>query len=546
MSYYAAFILSTFIALGLTPVLMRYAVVIGVMDEPNERKVHSSAIPRIGGVAMVLATIIPLLIWLPFESPYIAICCAIMVIFLFGFWDDRKELSYKYKFAGQILAALIVVLGGDLYVRELPFGIEASLSTPLLYVLSVFFLVGITNAMNMTDGLDGLAGGATLLSFGLIAVLSIQSNAPDVLLITVAVVGGVLGFLRFNSHPAVVFMGDTGSQFLGFILGLESIMLTQYGDLTLSKTLPLLILGLPMFDTLIVMALRVKRGLSPFHADKNHIHHRLLGLGLSHFQAVVALYLIQATFVFTAYLIAYSHDLLPLLLFVVYGLLIVLSLWFFENKKIIIPDYLSIKFVKKARVGIKQSAFVEMLAANFAPVLLLSILIIGILLRQDAIPRLTYDVALLSALIVLATIGSFFTRPSDAYYRILLATFSALIVYLGIPLENDDYLIPFGYVDFPVFMGLFLWVLLTLYRGKVPEFKASPFDILIVLLLFVMPIISEVGGGVRVYSFAFARFIILLYVFELLIGMRVIQSKKTCRFFLSFFAFAIAAKYLSI
>jgi UDP-GlcNAc:undecaprenyl-phosphate GlcNAc-1-phosphate transferase len=469
-----------------------------------------------------------------------------MVIFLFGFWDDRKELSYKIKFAGQILAAIIVVIGGGLFIKELPFGDGFTPSTPFLYGLTIFFLVGITNAMNMTDGLDGLAGGATLLSFGLIAVLSIQSDAPNVLLITVAVVGGVLGFLRFNSHPAIVFMGDTGSQFLGFILGLESIMLTQYADPTLSKSLPLLILGLPLFDTLIVMLLRIKQGHSPFHADKNHIHHRLLGLGLSHFQAVVALYLMQSAFVLSAYFMAYSHDLLPFFAFIGYGVVIIVLLWLSENTKIKVLFSRPITWLSGFSYITRRRVPTNLFCSSLAPALMLGILTWVAILKPDVMQRLTPDIVALSALIFVASIYTFFARPGDAYYRIIFATFSALLVYLGIPLENN---LPAGLYevfDFCVFVGLALWLALNIYSGTSGDFKASPFDILIALLLLVMPVVSEVGGEVSLYSFALAKFIILLYTFELLISEKIPQSKHTYQYAVSLCVLAICVKYLFV
>lgn len=546
MSYYAAFLISTFIALGLTPVLMRNAAAIGVMDEPNERKVHSSSIPRIGGVSMVLATIVPLLIWLPFEARYIAICSAIAVIFLFGFWDDRSELSYKTKFAGQILASVVVVIGGGLFIRELPFGDDFTLSTPVLYGLTVFFLVGITNAMNMTDGLDGLAGGATLLSFGLIAVLSIQSDAPNVLLITAAVVGGVLGFLRFNSHPAIVFMGDTGSQFLGFILGLQSIMLTQYADPTLSKSLPLLILGLPLFDTLIVMLLRIKQGHSPFHADKNHIHHRLLHLGLSHFQAVVALYLMQSVFMLSAYFLAYSHDLLPFFAFVGYGVFIIMLLWLFENRKMKLSSYKPIAWLKGLAFRVKKSAPSEILSANELPALMFSTLILGALVKPDVAQRLTPDVMILVTLLFIGSICTFFASPGDTYYRIIFATFSALLVYLGLPLENRPPMSLHKAFDVCVITGLVFWLVLNIWKRDVGDIKASPFDILIILLLLVMPVISGVGGEVSFYSFALVKFIVLLYTLEILISKKVLQFRYIYQFSLSVCAVALGLRYLYI
>ena len=152
-------------------------------------------------------------------------------------------------------------------------------------------LVGITNAINLSDGLDGLAGGVTFLSLAAIAVLTyIAVDAGFMLLATMSIMGSILGFLRFNTFPARIFMGDGGSQFLGFSAGVLAILLTQSSNTALSPALPLLILGLPILDTLMVMGERIYEGRSPFVADRKHIHHRLLALGFHHYEAVVTIY----------------------------------------------------------------------------------------------------------------------------------------------------------------------------------------------------------------------------------------------------------------
>lgn len=544
MSFYAAFLVSTFLALFLTPLLIKYATVIGAVDIPNERKVHTGSIPRIGGIAMVLATIVPMLIWLPFEGPYLAVSAAILIIFLFGIWDDRKEISYKMKFAGQILAVSVAVFIGDIFIRDLslPGGIQ--LAEPVLWILTIFFLVGITNAMNMTDGLDGLAGGATLLSFALIAVLSIQSSAPNVLLITVAVVGGILGFLRFNSHPAVVFMGDTGSQFLGLILGLESILLTQYADTSLSKSLPLLILGLPLIDTLLVMLLRMKQGRSPFHADKSHLHHRLLALGLSHSQAVTTLYVIQALFSLSAYMLAYSGDLLPFLVFVIFGLSIVILLWGLEEGYFKRIHFRFLRVSVDKLLALKNGVINTPVTAYFVPAILLFLLTCSVLIRDDVTLKLTPDVIGLSLGILVVSLASIFYRPHENLFRLIFAIYAALLVYLSIPTDFDDLHTGQRVFELLVLMTLVGWILLNIVGGAASEFQTSPFDMLIVLILLAMPFVVDVGAQVGFYALALAKFVVLLYAFEVLVSMGAIRARCIYQYFLSFSALAISVRFL--
>ena len=547
MSYYAAFLISTFIALILTPALMRHAVSIGVIDEPNERKVHNSAIPRIGGVAMVLATIVPLILWLPLEVPYIAICSSILVIFIFGFWDDRKELSYKIKFSGQMLAASIVVIGGKIYIKELPLPEYINLGTPLLYGLTIFFLVGITNAMNMTDGLDGLAGGITLLSFCVIAVLSIGSDSPYVLLITVAVVGGVLGFLRFNSHPAIVFMGDTGSQFLGFVLGLEAIMLTQFdGDYSFSQSLPLLILGLPLLDTLLVILVRIKQGKSPFHADNNHIHHRLLKLGLNHYQAVATLYLMQTVFVLSAYYMAYSEDMLPFYVFCFYGFVIVAIFWLIENSKITLLHYVPYSYFKKNSVLIVRNIPLKAIVSAPVPAVICTIVVLSVLVNPDVSSRLSPDIAALSLLLLLSSFYFFFVRYGDTYYRVIFATFSALLVYLAPHFGESNTFSLYGIFEFTIFFSLVIWLALNVYIGDVGSFKTNPFDILIILVLLVMPFLIDVGDEIKSYVLMLVKFIIILYSFELLISKNELKHLAKYHYLLAISSLLIFFKYLLV
>src|SRR3569832_2257107 len=298
MVLFFSFLIAMFVTMALIPPLMRVAERLQIVDLPNDRKVHLQAIPRVGGMAMVAGTVLPAVLWLWSMPQMTGLLSAMAVILVFGVWDDRADLDYRLKFAGQCVAAVIVWWVG-VRVTELPW--VGEISTLASLSLTVFALLAITNAVNLADGLDGLAGGSMLLSLATIAVLGYMADHAAVALLAVAVMGSILGFLRFNTHPARVFMGDGGSQFLGFAVGVLVILLTQGSAHSYSVCLPVLLLGLPILDTAMVMYHRLREGRSPFSPDKNPIHHRLLAIGLDLYQAVIVIYVVQALLVIAAY-----------------------------------------------------------------------------------------------------------------------------------------------------------------------------------------------------------------------------------------------------
>jgi UDP-GlcNAc:undecaprenyl-phosphate GlcNAc-1-phosphate transferase len=232
-----------------------------------------------------------------------------LVLFAFGLWDDARQVNHWVKFAGQILAAGLVVYHGDLYVARLPFLDDFVLDPHIGRPFTIFALIGVINAINHSDGLDGLASGESLLSLIAIAFLGYLSDNVLVIGMALATIGGTLGFLRYNTHPARVFMGDAGSQFLGFTLGVLLVYLTQVAYPATSAALPLLLLGLPIADIVAVLYQRIRGGMNWFKATRNHVHHRLLDLGFSHFQTVVIIYSVQAVLAVSGVLMRYQSDL---------------------------------------------------------------------------------------------------------------------------------------------------------------------------------------------------------------------------------------------
>ncbi len=304
MNLFFSFVVSVAISISLTPVLMRYAGFLNMLDEPGERKVHLTAIPRCGGLALAIAAVISILIFLPFDHELYSLIIGSMVIILFGLLDDSLNLNYKWKFFGQFIAVLIVMYGG-IFISFIPFaGLEPG-NMYLTLPLTVLFVIGVTNAVNLSDGLDGLAAGIMLMTFAVIAYLAIDAHGVTIAIIALAVSGGIIGFLWFNTYPAIVFMGDTGSQFIGFMAVFLAIYLTQNVNQTLNPALPLLLLGLPILDTLVVMIRRIRAGRSPFLPDKTHIHHRFMEYGFSHAESVACIYLLHSFFLASA--LAFKH-----------------------------------------------------------------------------------------------------------------------------------------------------------------------------------------------------------------------------------------------
>lgn len=513
MSLLATLITALFITVVMIPYLMRYAVTLGLVDIPNERKVHVHQVPRVGGIAIVVAFLVPFLIWFPKNSIFAGIGLGVLVLFFFGVWDDRSDLSYRLKFAGQILASVLVVVVGDVRIEWIPFFSQPIEVLWISIPLTVFCLLAITNAMNLADGLDGLAGGASILSFGLVGLLSFQGGSYPLVISTLAVTGAILGFLRFNSHPASIFMGDTGSQFLGFILGVLVILLTQKACTALSPALPLLLLGLPVIDTASVMVKRMLEGRSPFSPDKNHIHHRLLQMGFSHYETVVILYFIQSGFMLLAYLLRFHPDLLVLTVFFVYSLL-VLGLIHFA----LTGDWVR-------RHGVNLNRFLVGLLAPFRSLLARSRL--GWVLQATLVllvplyslhamlhsVHLSLDIGVLAAVLALLM---FINRMAVAKRGWLDAigmyTACALIAYLGYaPTQTTSWLLALDALLVMV-LGLVVWLSVMVSTQR--RFETSPLDFLVILLAILVPLLFGDADHRNDILLAVIKFIVLLYAFE--------------------------------
>lgn len=326
-----AFAFSLVIAGFMTPPVKRFAEKVGAIDIPkDDRRVHNHPIPRMGGLAIFMGFTLSLLIFVPMNMKVAGMLIGAVIIVLMGAVDDIVNLNPWIKLAGQVLAAVAAIRCGLVFDEISNPNIFADATYieigKLSIPLTVLWIIGCTNAVNLIDGLDGLACGVSAISSLTMFVVSLIVSEPIVSLILAALTGACLGFIPYNTNPAKIFMGDVGSQFLGFVLSTASIMGMFKLHAIITFLVPLMALAVPLADTVFAFFRRILRGQSPFKADKGHFHHRLLALGLSQKQAVAVLYGISTILGLFAVLMA-GHSMLLKVLCIAVIFVICLGIW---------------------------------------------------------------------------------------------------------------------------------------------------------------------------------------------------------------------------
>ena len=315
LNYFLLFITSMITTLLLVPPIKHLAHAAGVVDKPNERKVHRGIIPRMGGLAMFFGCILTCLIYMDDFEQYRGIYLGMFIIVIVGLIDDSLGLDPKLKFMGQIVAAMAAMVLSDVNISFMGGVLGSNFSLGWLsWPLTLFWIVGITNAINLSDGLDGLAGGISLIAFTCFGILAYQRQDYAIFMLCLVLTGSILGFLKYNSHPAEIFMGDTGSLFLGYCLGTFSIAGYFKSLTTMTLITPVLVLLVPIADTLWAIVRRIREGRSPFSADKRHFHHKLLNKGMDQTQTVTIIYAITGALSISAVILANAQSLRYLLL----------------------------------------------------------------------------------------------------------------------------------------------------------------------------------------------------------------------------------------
>lgn len=313
LNFFLCFLTSFLIAFASIPSIIRIANRLSLFDEPNERKIHNNRIPLLGGIAIFAASLFSFTIWAApyFESQHLFIIAALIIIFFFGLRDDIAPLAPLKKLSGQVIASLIVVLYCNIRLSGLHglFGIH-SLSWISSVLWTVFAMLFIINAFNLIDGIDGLSSGLGIISSFVFGILFFVYGDFLMSVLAFSLCGALFGFIPFNFYKARIFMGDTGTMTTGFILALLSVhfmelsrevTVTSWFSYYSAPTLVLSALIIPVIDMMRVFIIRIIRLRSPFSADRNHIHHRLMMLGLNPAQACIILYMINILFVIAAW-----------------------------------------------------------------------------------------------------------------------------------------------------------------------------------------------------------------------------------------------------
>ena len=504
MQYVMPFIVGMAVTMVCLPMLARLANKWLFVDQPGVRKVHSVPIPRVGGVAMAVGVLVAALLTVKLEPTDRWFLTAAAVIVVFGALDDRFDLDYRFKLLGQLLAVAIVVTAGDVRIQMIALDDRVWLPWWLSIPVTVFFLVGVTNAVNLADGLDGLAGGTTFLCLCAVALLSSLLAPGSSTALALAFAGAVLGFLRFNTYPASVFMGDAGSQLLGFTIGVLGIRATQSMTSEISATIPVVLLAVPILDTLSVMVQRIGEGRSPFSPDKNHIHHKLLALGFDHHEAVMVIYVVQAALFVMAYVLRYESDLLILGFVTAFflGTITVLQLATRHGWRL-----------RGRSAHRNDSPLSQFLTIVHRPHILprLSFLLMAGALSSDI--RILI-IALLA--VVLGFLATLRIAPLRVVEKAVLYVTSTVLVYLDsvvLPTDRVTTMLSWGAISVAAIATA---VRLRLYNDR--HFSVTPLDLIVLFMALVVPSLAGSFDLPHGVPLAIAKVVVLFYAIEMLVS----------------------------
>ncbi len=507
-----SFMGSLIICMALIPALTASSWRLQFVDVPRERHAHETPVAKVGGIAFAVATIAAVLLWAPKDQLILSSLLGGAVIVLFGMWDDRAGLHYRMKFIGQVLAAAIVIGFAGVCLSTIPFLDEVLLPGWVAIPLTLVVIVGVTNAVNLADGLDGLAGGLSLISFAGIAYLAYQADEPLLVLLMVSVLGGLLGFLRFNTYPARIFMGDAGSQFLGHYLAVAAILLTDSNRTVYSPLLALFLWGVPLLDTVGVMGQRLLEGRSPFIGDRNHVHYKLLAMGLTHGQAVTVIYLTHGAMVSCAYLLRWQSDVVLLGVYLLWAVAL-LSMFVRSPRQVVVAGGSAEAVPAAASTGrLTRWSIKEW------PLKILQLVVPVYLVSSVAIPReIPWDAGIIAASLLAAMVAAMVMGRGTAWVvRAGLYVGSTCLMYyseVSPRLAGAELMTPLN-VGFVFLAGL---VVLTIRFASADRFQTTPLDYLIVLLAVAMPFLPDMTVGEVPVSLLTARLIVLFFSFELLL-----------------------------
>jgi UDP-GlcNAc:undecaprenyl-phosphate/decaprenyl-phosphate GlcNAc-1-phosphate transferase len=538
MALLLTLLVSMLLTIVMIPILISMAERLHMMDVPDERKNHDVPIPRCGGIAMAIGAFVPILYWYsgsPFILPFLV---AGLIIVAFGMTDDSWDLSPRWKFLGQIIASLIIIYWGGVKIVSLGALLPEGVLLPLVISvpLTLLVLVGVTNAVNLSDGLDGLAGGISLLSICFIGYLAYVVGHLEIALAAVALVGAIFGFLRFNTYPAKIFMGDSGSQMLGFSAVTLALALTQQVPV-ISPLLPLLLFGLPVLDTLTVMTTRIINGKSPFSPDKRHFHHRLLEIGLTHAEAVLTIYVVQALMVLLSFILRFQTNWLILSVYIVFSLGILV---FFHYAAARQQRHFSFLILVKTRFrAIRDKRRIQAVSFPCFKYLFYSLILVSSLLPTGL--DLVSALLLMAVGCTIALTRWFLPDALSGVVRVVYYLFIPFAVYWG----NYNMPLLVGIAGDRVLNGAFVLLLLvctvlSLFSTRKKGIWSTPLDFLVLSLLLILPNLAGISVSGQRLGLVGLKCMVFIISFETLVTeMRGKIKGLTTVSAISFFVFAL-------
>lgn len=499
MTIFYAFIVAFFASLLLIPPLTRLAYHRRVVDQPDGRKVHEASIPRIGGLAIFLAFLFASFLFVEIDSTLRGIFLGIFMILGIGLVDDLQGLSPYQKLVGQFIAAGFPVFFSGIRIESLGVfsGMELLLPPWLSIAFTLLVIVAVTNAINLSDGLDGLAGGIAMITtvgLGLLAWQAYGANQEiPFYILLVALAGSILGFLKFNTHPATIFMGDTGSLFLGFSSITLCLYLIHKSGGRIGPAHAVLIFAVPIIDTLWVMGNRLARGVSPFTADRNHLHHKLMDMGLSHKAVVTLIYglttasaIVPVIFFHSSSIVLYG--IFAIIVAAALPLLYVLAISGFKvtsrRTKRALNRYLSLRLI----VRLRSKALVVM------KYIIITILILPAFFLP-AIPKEFGIVAIgFACLLIFLLLWERRWADDFLYFAIYFASAVILLVNNFYPLEYNYgggvyYLQPLYNGIFMVLAGLVAFEIFLARRTEV--LLSTPLEFFILVIALAVPLLPQ-------------------------------------------------------
>ena len=513
LSIFFIFMTGLFSAMILVPLLRHWGLSTGTVDQPDARKVHKTPIPRLGGIAIFMGFLFSAQVFIPGSREVRGLLAGALVMFLTGLIDDLYGLPPRRKFLGEIGACLVAILVSRIYIHHLGnlFGFGVVRLDPWVGIpFTVFALVGVINALNLIDGLDGLAGGVSVIALFSFGTLGLLSHNSAVAALCAALLGSVLGFLKYNFYPARIFMGDSGSLVVGFVLGALAVFLTQMPGATVPPVIPVIILGLPILDTIWVMTRRSLHGQSPFAPDKTHLHHKFLNLGFQHRFTVLLIYGLS---LFWAIFSVFFYHLPEVALLLTY---LLVSVVLYALVRYVLNHRERFAFLSRdSATGLRYSVLYQRIArgAEKAMPVLLSLVLLYLVLAAWYGVRMDGHVWQVTGLLFLGGVGILYlTRDTRNHFLLALLYVAGLVIIfnaeqvghgamlLGLSLHR------FNNVLFAVIASLAAFKIAFRQDG---EFFIATVDVLLLgMSIFLAVVFSEVHM-LQIFSGALVRGVIL-------------------------------------